>query len=140
MFYRQDWLLSQIQSMVALIAKLVFGKAAEEEPPELTAGMPASTTPLFAAIRRLLEAGRLCEAENLLFEHLRPGNVDALHCAYAFYGTLAGWSKEELLRCNFSMEEVHSGLEDALRAYGVDFAAVLAKEEQIVREAPSSPL
>lgn len=125
MLYEKDFLMRQIQLLVQFIARFVFGKDAAifELPPQEQAR--ADGDPLEAALARLLDAGDVCGAENLLFEHFEPGNRAHLYAALAFYARLNALSDDALSddalsAYNFSREEIRQGLTDAAARYGLD--------------------
>ena len=120
MLYEKDFLMRQIQLLVQFIARFVFGKDAAifELPPQEQAR--ADGDPLEAALARLLDAGDVCGAENLLFERFEPGNRAHLYAALAFYARLNALSDDALSACNFSREEIRQGLTDAAARYGLD--------------------
>lgn len=113
MFFEDDWIMRQIDMMAELVARLVFHKDTVsyqiEDAEHLT-----DTDALYKQITSLLTDGKICEAENLLYENENDNDPNFLALALDFYQTLAKMSDEELERCNFSRQEVYDGLKEIL--------------------------
>jgi hypothetical protein len=118
--YHDDWLMSQIKLLAAAIAKIVFRKdvilyeVVDDK-------NKSETDELFLHLGALLDAGAINEAEDLLFEALRPDDQDLLLLAVDFYQRLNGLSDENLVRSHFSRAEIYDGLQEVQRIYGLTF-------------------
>ena len=116
--YREDWLMRQIEGVAYVIAQVVFRR--KKAIFDFDDEMLESRARIFHdELKDLLAEGKVNEAENLLFEHLDPGDRYHLALALDFYVTLNGWDESRLNRCDFSRDEVAMGLSDVLRIYGL---------------------
>lgn len=109
----------QIKLMVAAIAKIVFHKDVALYEPRDEAGQ-TETDKLHLYLGRLIDEGKLNDAEDLLFQSLDPGDSDALLLALDFYQRLNALSDEALGRMNFSRREIYDGLREVEAIYGLD--------------------
>ncbi|MBR4192875.1 MAG: hypothetical protein IKQ54_00915 [Oscillospiraceae bacterium] len=121
--YRQDWLMRQIETITRYVFSLLLGKGAELRSDyhlETKQPEPGDANTLSFRLGALLEAGRVGEAENLLFAAVEEGDPEALPAGLGFYEALNGMSDEALGRADFSREEILSGLKELCAAYGYD--------------------
>lgn len=116
--FRNDYILRQIDSLVMVLSKILFGKTTPvyERQDEIS---PTAGDRLHDTLRRLLEANSFNEAENLLFEQLEAGIEGGLSLTLDFYYRLNLLSDEELARANFPRGEIDAGLRDALNLLGL---------------------
>ncbi|MBQ8503512.1 MAG: hypothetical protein IJ491_04450 [Clostridia bacterium] len=121
MFYEQDWVMRQIKLLVRFIARAVFKKDTAEYK-ELIEESIAGTDILHRELMLLVSEGRICEAENFLFDNLDKTMRGHLALALDFYERLNNLSDEELEQANFSREEIKDGLNNVLDLFGLDFA------------------
>jgi hypothetical protein len=117
MIYQKDWLLRQIEMFVQFIARVVFHKDTMnyEIRDETNLGQ---TDLLYNEIRQLVDAGKICEAEDLLYERMDVGDLSYLELATDFYQTVNKLDDAELERCNFPRDEIHDGLKTVLNLFG----------------------
>lgn len=111
MFYREDWIIKQIETMIAALIDAVFkDKSSDEE------YVQEQNT-----VEELLEEKKICEAENFIFETAqRQGTVDDsgfLLTVLRFYQRLNNMSEEELNAVGFSHDEIKQGLLDFFTKY-----------------------
>ena len=120
MIFEKDWVMRQIKVLVRSIAQLVFHKDVVEYVVEDEANL--STTDLVhRELMELLEQGKVCEAEDYLFENYLPGNADHLKLALDFYQKVNLLTDEELDARNFSRDEIYDGLRDIMEQSGMEF-------------------
>lgn len=117
MFYQEDWILRQIQMMILVIARLVFHKETIQY--ELDANTPSPADGLHLALNRLIDSGKINEAEDLLFSSLDTEDPSFLLAALDFYQSLSRMSDEALAQADFSREEIQSGLLDILKRFDI---------------------
>ncbi|MBU1068195.1 hypothetical protein KJ975_01380 [Myxococcota bacterium] len=118
MYHRSDWILRQIEDAIALAIQFAFKSGAPvEEVVEQV--FDAQTGDLLYTLREMLKKSEFSDAENLVFEHLRPGNLPALALALWFYDQLKSLTEDELARGDFSREEITQGLDDVCTMYGI---------------------
>ncbi len=120
MFYEQDWVMKQIRLLVRFVARAVFKKDTAEYK-ELVEESLAGTDLLHRELTELVKQGKVCEAENLLFENLDKTFKCHLALALDFYERLNLLSDEELEKADFSREEIKEGLNTVLELFGMDF-------------------
>lgn len=113
--------MKQIKLLVRFVAKAVFKKDTAEYK-ELVEESLAGTDILHRELMFFLEEGKICEAENHLFENIDKTVKGHLALALDFYERLNGLSDEELENANFSREEIKDGLNSVLELFGFDFA------------------
>lgn len=122
--FEQDYVMRQVQAMASAIAFFLLRKKPLQ--PNENASKAETVTgfsgggELGAKIRKLLKEKKFCEAEDLLFETMRPGDRDTLETALDFYCELNQMDEEELIRHGFSHEEIKTGLADITKRYGAD--------------------
>lgn len=124
MIVQQDWILRQIEIMVNMLERLLLRQdTATME--QLEFGGETETDTLYSALLQLLSAGRINEAENLLFERLNTADIGQLRLALDFYRRVNELDDKTLEEADFSREEIQSGLADVLQAFGVSMEGLL---------------
>ena len=119
--FEQDYIMRLIKEMVRAILKLLFSIDTESPSSELLKDAEEKQT--LESLLDLVDAGRIDEAENRIFEiteHLDKSNFEI---ALLFYSYLNDKSDDFLEENNFSRDEVKQGLKDIASRYGVDSVA-----------------
>lgn len=117
MIFQKDWLMRQIEAMIAAIIEFLFHTEGETE----VVPMEAATNKekeLKTKLDELLSAGSLCEAEDWLYENMDESDEMWLRLAVYFYSETNKMTDAFLEKHNFSREEVLSGLTDVCRRFG----------------------
>ena len=114
---KQDYLMRLIHEMVRTIIKLIFN--IDEKTVDIEQELK-ETSDLYIRLVRLADAGKINEAENLLYEQLENGQAEDLKAARGFYDHLNDYTEEFLDKADFSREEIKSGLVSVLRMYGYE--------------------
>ena len=114
---KQDYLMRLIHEMVRTIIKLIFN--IDEKTVDIEQELK-ETSDLYIRLVRLADAGKINEAENLLYEQLENGQAEDLKAVLGFYDHLNGYTEEFLDKADFSREEIKSGLVSVLRMYGYE--------------------
>ena len=118
MYHRSDWILRQIEDAIAKAVQFAFKSGAPTE--ELVEQVfDAQSGDRLKTLRKMLKNSEFADAENLVFEHLRPGNLPALALALWFYDQLKSLTDDQLAQGDFSRAEVQQGLVDACTLYGI---------------------
>ena len=119
MSYHQDWLMQQIEAISTMLGDILFGKRGEKILVEPAAVTHSGDNALYRQLQAMVRQGKLCEAENLLYESLEAANEEALEAAKLFYDDLNALSDEDLQTGNFSRQEIYEGLQMVCRAFGI---------------------
>ena len=119
MYYHEDWLMRQIETMVSAIISVIFQTSPKSE----DIGTEIKITDTVDSGRRdmiiaFLQAGKICEAENWLYENMNENDISWLYTAVYFYSEINKLSDEYLAAHDFSREEIESGLSEACGLYG----------------------
>jgi len=81
--------------------------------------------PLYGQVMRLLSEGKICAAEDLLFDNFDAYDNEFLKLLLYFYATINRLSDEELEARNFSRDEIKDGLYEIMRRRGIDMPDVV---------------
>lgn len=112
MFFENDWIMRQINMLVQFVARVVFKKDTVsydiEDEDHLT-----DTDELYQKIQALLKEGKICEAEDLLFDNYTDSK-EYLTLALDFYQTISKMTDDELEQHNFSRQEIYDGLKEVV--------------------------
>ena len=120
MIYENDWMMRQIKVLVRSIAQYIFHRETVDYEVEDESN-PTLTDSLHRDLIALLEKGKVCEAEDSLFDQFQPGNIDHLRVALDFYQRVNLLTDDELEARNFSRDEIYDGLKDIMRLTEMDF-------------------
>ena len=111
MFYREDWIIKQIETLIAALIDAVFKNKSSEK----TYVQEQNT------IDELLKKNKICEAENFIFEKAKlKGTVNDskfLLTVLHFYQRLNNMREEDLNAAGFSHDEIKEGLIDFFSKY-----------------------
>ena len=119
MYYHEDWLMRQIETMVSAIISVIF----QTNPKSEDIGTEIKITDTVDSGRRdtliaFLQEGKICEAENWLYENIDENDISWLYTAVYFYSEINKLSDEYLVAHDFSREEIESGLSEVCGLYG----------------------
>ena len=121
-YYEKDYIMRQIHGISRMLAKMLFNKEVSDDHEILTL-MEESTREASDYLFRLIDEGRINEAENRLFEILRDTSWERHQLAamvLAFYDRVNSKDDEFLLKAGFSRDEIPEGLEDAMGEIGME--------------------
>ena len=115
MFFHEDWLMRQIEMLVAAILNAILPERSR------TNTVTEGENTKLSAIGELLDKNEICEAENLIFALAdeKENDIELLNAAVKFYQTLNGKSEEFLNAHDFSHEEIKEGLEALCSRYDI---------------------
>ena len=108
MSYHDDWFMRQIEMIISTLLAVLFRDRTIEETEE------------GRQLTSLLQQGKICQAEDLLWTHLDEGETNWLLPAVEFYQRANKLSDTALEAQNFSRAEIREGLERICRQYGID--------------------
>ena len=125
--YHREWLMRQIETITRYVFSILLGKE-EELSSEIKIDAQQQTGgaahTLSFRLGRLVQEGRLCEAEDLLYCAVEDRDPEALPAGLRFYNGLNLLSDEALQRCNFPRDEILSGIKELCSAYGYDLSVI----------------
>jgi hypothetical protein len=119
MSYHQDWLMRQIEAISAMLGYILTGKKASTISIEEEQLTHSGTNELYLQLQALVRLGKICEAENLLFEAMEAPDSTVLDAATRFYDDLSRLSDEDLRNANFSRGEIYDGLQEVCHVFGI---------------------
>ncbi len=117
----KDYIMRITHEMVRTVLKLIFH--IEEGTEEEFVFAEGTNRDFYQQLCLLAEEGKINQAENMLYEKLesegaKPGDLENLKLALAFYSYLNGKDNDFLESHDFSREEVAEGIQDAMKLYG----------------------
>lgn len=114
-----DYILRLIESAVKTAGKLIFNKENDDIDTISIEAMDEKDI-LKIVLKRLMMECKYDKAENILFDQMeKTPSRDIVLIGEGFYNELSVKSDEELVKGNFSREEIFQGLED-LRSMTVE--------------------
>ena len=131
MYYEQDFIMRLIKQVIrALIGILLNKKTLVEYDMPINCQQTAGEDPL-ARLISLADAGKICEAENELFDILESGSDTAYQTALMFYDHLNEYTDSFLEEHDFSREEIRQGVLEVAKRMGALYAATAILDEEI---------
>lgn len=125
--FEQDYVMRLIKEMVRAILKLVFNIDTSSPASEILENKEEKQT--LDDLLNLIDAGKINEAENHLYDIIEGGNITGLEIALLFYSYLNDKTDEFLICNNFSREEVKMGIEYVANQFGLGSVAKLFLED-----------
>ena len=126
-YYEKDYIMRLIHGVAQVLARLLLGKEMESEG-ELIFFRDVKTGNRYEELRHMIDAGKVNEAEDLLFDLLETERRDDREMAalvIAFYDYLNDKDDAFLAEADFSREEIIRGMEDALKTAGMEIPEYL---------------
>ncbi|BDF03381.1 DUF6483 family protein [[Clostridium] hylemonae] len=117
MDFEQDYVMRLVKDLVRFLMQLITGKSQFRY--ETDAEEPSPCGDDYTRIIAMADAGRINEAENLLYENLDTDNEDYLLMGLSFYSHINDYKDDFLLESNYSREEIKGGIENFVKEYGV---------------------
>ena len=126
-YYEKDYIMRLIHGIAQMLAKLLFNRV-EEQGGRLDILQDRDSEAESDYLRRMVDAGKINAAENRLFELIESTAWEERRLAaliLEFYDYVNGKSDDFLAKAGFSRDEIVSGMEDALKAVGVEIPEYL---------------
>ncbi len=126
-YYEKDYIMRLIHGISQVLARLLLGKEMEEEG-EVILLREKAARDQNDYLRGMIDAGRVNAAEEKLFDLLETAVWDDREkaaLAIAFYDYLNSKDDAFLEAADFSREEIIRGLEDAMKAVGMEIPEYL---------------
>ena len=119
MYYHEDWLMRQIEAMVSAIISVIFHTTPKSENIVTeTAISDTVDSDKRDTIIAFLQEGKICEAEDWLYDNMNEDDISWFNAAVYFYSKINKLSDEYLTTHDFSREEIESGLSEVCGLYG----------------------
>ena len=84
MHYQQDWIMRQIETIVAFLIGLLTGKKSNSTLVEEFEQTTSQLNPLYIRLHELILQHKLCDTENMLYEAIDNDDKNALKAAILF--------------------------------------------------------
>lgn len=119
---QQDYIMRIINDMTRGILTLLGRKVRSPYQPD--ADIPDSVLtyklPLQEQLRLMIDRLEINQAEDLLFDSIKPGSAEDMELAVWFYSSLNQLPDSLLSAGEFQREEIAQGLTDAAVKFGID--------------------
>ena len=119
--YEQDYVMRFIKEMVRAILKLLFNIDAETPTVELLENKEKKET--LENLLDMVDAGKVNEAENKLYDLINNTDVNSLVVALLFYSYLNDKTDNFLEVNSFSRDEIKLGVENLVDSFGLSSIA-----------------
>lgn len=125
--FEQDYVMRLIKEMVRAILKLLFNIDTESPTVDLLENREEKE--VLENLLDMVDAGKINEAENKLFDLTDDVTVNDLKIALLFYSYLNDKTDDFLETNDFSREEIKSGLENVTDRFGLNSIAEMFLED-----------
>ncbi len=115
--FEQDYIMRLIKEMVRMILKIVFHIDTESPTADLLENEEEKNT--LEQLLAMIDEGRICEAENQLYDLTANGSMNNLEMGLMFYSYLNDKEDTFLEAHYFSREEIKQGIEELISGYGL---------------------
>lgn len=126
-YFEKDYIMRLIHGIALVLARLLLGKQMEQEG-EIASAFSREAAKEDEALRRMIDEGKINEAEEILFEILENATWEDKQkaaLALSFYDHVNEKEDEFLEKSDFSREEIVEGLEDAMKAVRMEIPEYL---------------
>ena len=125
--FEQDYVMRLIKEMVRAILKLLFNIDTESPTVDLLENREEKEA--LENLLDMVDAGKINEAENKLFDLIDDVIVNDLKIALLFYSYLNDKTDDFLETNDFSRDEIKSGLENVADRFGLNSIAKMFLED-----------
>ena len=126
-YFEKDYIMRLIHGIARILARMLFNRELEEDG-EFAAVMEEAERESDDYLRQMVDDGKVNEAEEKLFDLITSASWNEKQKAalvLSFYDYLNDKSDEFLAAADFSREEIIRGLEDGLKAVGMEIPEYL---------------
>ncbi len=126
-YFEKDYIMRLIHGIARILARMLFNRELEEDG-EFAAVMEEAERESDDYLRQMVDDGKVNEAEEKLFDLIASASWDEKQKAalvLSFYDYLNDKSDEFLAVADFSREEIIRGLEDGMKAVGMEIPEYL---------------
>ena len=132
MYYEQDYIMRLIRQVIRALIGILLNKKTTPEYDMPVNRQQTNSEDLFARLISMADAGKICEAENELFDILESGSDVAYQIALMFYDHLNEYTDSFLEEHCFSREEIRQGVLEVAGRMGALYAAVAIMDDTIL--------
>jgi len=118
MAFHQDYMMRQIQDMVRAIMRVINIKTADENEEVLPEQKVSEGASFLDGLKKLVDEGKINEAENRLYEALDENDPSFLKLALSFYDYMNAFPNDFLEENGYTRKEIADGIEDIAERYG----------------------
>ena len=121
-YFEKDYIMRLIHGIALMLARMLFGEKIEEDR-ELVSLMEEPCRENNDYLRRMIDSGRINQAEEKLFDLIETAAWDDRQLAaliLSFYDYLNSKDEIFLAQSDFSRDEIISGLEDAMKTISME--------------------
>ena len=119
--FEQDYVMRLIKEMVRAILKLLFNIDTESPTAELLENKEEKET--LENLLDMVDAGKINEAENKLYDLISATDINSLEVALLFYSYLNDKADDFLEENDFSRDEIKLGIENVADRFGLSSIA-----------------
>ena len=121
-YFEKDYIMRLIHGISRILARMLFNRDLDE-PGDILSVMDSGTRESSDYLSRLIDEGKINEAEDKLFEMIRTSAWERQQLSaliLAFYDRVNDKDDEFLSNAGFPRNEISAGMEDALNEIGVE--------------------
>ncbi len=115
--FEKDYIMRLIKECVRMLLKMLFNIDTTVPVEQIIEA--SEQKQLLESLLLMIDQGKICEAENEIYNLTSEGDKKYLKTALIFYYRLAEMGEETLQEHNFSLDEVKEGVEALAERYGV---------------------
>ena len=119
--FEQDYVMRLIKEMVRAILKLLFNIDTDSPTTELLENKEERET--LENLLDMVDAGKINEAENKLYDLISATDINSLEVALLFYSYLNDKADDFLEENDFSRDEIKLGIENVADRFGLSSIA-----------------
>ena len=126
-YYEKDYIMRLIHGIARILARMLFNRELDEAGGYAMV-MEEAERENDDYLRQMVDDGKVNEAEEKLFDLIASASWEDKQKAalvLSFYDYLNGKDDEFLAKANFSREEIITGLEDGMKAIGMEIPEYL---------------
>lgn len=116
MKFENDYIMRIVHDMVQMLMKLIFDL--DEDPVVDYMQQTEETEDRYQRLLNLANAGKINDAENMLYDMIDETDKADLFLGLQFYDYLNHFNSDFLSDADYSREEVREGMETLLNMYG----------------------
>lgn len=116
--FKRNYNMTRIRDMLKMALKITCN--IDEESPSIESLEDEQDKSILGSLIKSVNEGNINEAENELFNSIKPENKNYLRIALLFYSYLNEKDDNFLEENDFGRDEIKTGLKDVMSAYGLE--------------------